>query len=229
MSNSPTSRNFEQQARRAAQESRPPIVGHSRLLATAETNTTNERGHVEVVLVKFFSKDDGSVFPNGIPIVERPPEYELEVEQQTKAIERGQPLEDAVAGRYRKGRVDTGIQTIQEREPTSVSLSLGLKALGYRLDSITRWVQKRDGMPGELHVVCAAYARNATKKGTEGNPFRQEFERCVERLAEMTWSDVFVWDNPDRTTTVNCRGRQKGQKAKKRLVVENAIIVPVPL
>ena len=228
MSNNPTSRNFEQQARKAAQQSRPPIVGHSRLLATPETETTNERGHVEVVLVKFFSKD-GSVFPNGIPTVARPPEYVLEVEQQTKAIERGQPLEDAVTGRYRKGRVDTGIQTIQERQPTSVNLSLGLKALGYRLDGITRWVQTREGMPGELHVVCAAYARKATSNRMEQNPFRQEFEKYIERLAEMGWGEVFVWDNPDRITTVNCRGLQKGQTAKKQLVVENATIIPVSL
>lgn len=228
MSNDPRSRNFEQEARRAAQESRPPIVGHSRLLTTPETETTNRRGHVEVVLVKFFSKD-GSVFPQGIPVVERQPEYVLEMAEQNKAIKRGQPLEDAVTGRYRRGRVDTGIQTIQEKEPISVSLSLGLKALGYRLDSITRWVQTREGMPGQLHVVCAAYARKATKKGMEENPFRQSFERCIDGLAEMTWGEVFVWDNPDQVTTVNCGKLQKGQTAKKRLVVENAIIVPVPL
>jgi len=46
--------------------------------------------------------------------------------------------------------------------------------------------------------------------------------------AVFTWTNGFVWDNPDETTTINCRGLQRDQTPQVQITVEGDRIVTSP-
>lgn len=224
-------RRFEQAALKRAREDRPPAVGVSQLEGTPETEKTNMRGRVKTVLLKFYFKDSGLI-PHGIPVVERQPDYLMDMDHQDKGMKLDLPLEDVVLGRYRKDRIDTGIQTVEIRRPMIADLS-GLKAIGLCFAGIHQWKQVRQnestGSDDVQYVVCICYQRGKQQLTPEGNPFVALVDAAVAALTSQVWQSCFVWDNPDCVTTVNCRTPLKGQEPKERLVVVEKTIQAVPI
>jgi hypothetical protein len=194
---------FGRIATQVARTERPPVVGYSVLNATKQTETTNARGRVGVVLLKFYFNGPRSpvLAPLNIPVVERESQATMEAENQEKVVKLGLPIEDAAPGRYREGKVDTGINTIKVRGSVCVNFdgfAAGLLDAGLHLARVEQWDQpgKKQGKDVTTTVLCFGFERSP-------NPSAPDVSRIAKLVSSMPFENVAVWDNPDRTTTVN--------------------------
>lgn len=185
---------------------------------------TDDRGEVEIVLVKFNFKDD-KLIPIGIPRVERQPDYRIDVARQLDAYRTGQK-ELGKVGRIRKGRVDTGTQVISTKRPTqSAVIRRGLANNGFRLANL-HWFSRQSNPKDHkqssepLYVVVACFIRGAN----DSVPTTAEVA-ALRALASMTWSQCFVWDNPNQLATINFLGRLADQKPKQSITVRDGSVV----
>lgn len=190
----------------------PAVVNGT--LSLAETET---RDPLQGVLVKFnFGEKYLDLIPAGVPQVDRESDGMMDVYHQIAALQAGLDQSLTRLGRVRPGRVDTGTNVLAVNWPVHAAiLRRGLANNGFRLVGI-HWFS-RDKDERRTYVLNAAYIRSG-----RGIELTDSVTQALRDLANMTWGQCFVWDNPPgNPATVNFVDVQRRQKPKFALAVRD--------
>lgn len=200
-------------------------AGSAQVLVLGETE---QRVPVLTLLVKFTFKRP-ELIPEGIPRVDRPYDYQVDVAHQVDAYNAGQAKLGRV-GRIRKGRVDTGEQVIAVRRPVHAGMiRRGLASQGFSLQDL-HWYSREDSGRGPKsvdpkYVVVASFVNRLQNS----EPLAAHV-RALRELAAMTWAQCFVWDNPNSLATINFVGKQgDGQQPKHAIVARGGKVTAIDI
>lgn len=153
--------------------------------------------------MKFYFTNQ-NLIPSGIRLVQRKEET-----IETKHLMKGQKsgLPNAGWESARPERIDTG----QHREFKNVDIAATWEELKRRcqIGDIHCFFQERsEGM--KKPVVVVSFAKDAKSAEGLSQTVKSRVITEIERtfVKGSTWSTIHHWTNPDRTVTINCRGRQ---------------------
>jgi hypothetical protein len=168
------------------------------------------------VLVKFtFSKPEN--IPVGLKKKWRASDYRVDVAHAEAAEDAGQSELSAI-GRVRNNRIDTGEQVIVLPSAQIALLRAGLRLQGFPLTDAFWQERKRTGKKSQYILTCAF------GHGGKAMAASEELTAALQSLSnDASWT-AYVWQNPDKTITVNCNSRQLAVAPKHALVVRKGTI-----
>jgi hypothetical protein len=186
-------------------------------------STAIELSEKDRILVK-YSFANPSRIPAGIRQVPRNADMEQDKIHATWAVQHGQ-AELAEVGRIREGRVDTGVQAVNNAQMLQVAtLRRALFNNGFGLADCY-WQEREKQGGGIICLVVLEFQRIST--GMVTPPLPRQTVEALRVLANTPARYCHVWSNPDDSITVNCISPQFGQKPKTAMVVRDGQLVAI--
>lgn len=122
----------------------------------------------------------------------------------------------AQVGRHRKGRVDTG-EPLAEGDNGKAAALVNADVADFVTDlQRAGYVLANYGYFQKDSQDTHCFVQLLFAKGATAFPLRNETQQALTDLTKTIWQNVWVYDNPDGSTTVNCTGN-RGKAAKLHL------------
>ncbi len=164
------------------------------------------------VLVK-FAFTNGKWIPSEIEEKDRRSDAEMDAYHAELAKSIDKP-ELGQIGRLRPGRVDTGKATLDNIQVAHAGMiRKGLVSIDYHLTELHKFYHQEKNK----WFVVAAF--NPVKPGSSVPKLSARARDALQKLAEMCWQYMHVWENPNGVVTVNFVGRMPDRKPLRALIV----------
>ena len=184
-----------------------------------------------LVLVK-FTLSNRSLVPRGIREVERQPDIKIDMKHRLDALNLKLGRDVMRTGRFRAGRVDTGVPMIQDPGLCHAALlRRGLANNGFRLVDLHYFRKPPAGDKSwakEKFIIVGSYEPPFSEDQV---PLKvtDSILDALRALSAMTWNNCVVWDNPNASLTVNFGGRAANAIPKCAIRVQDGRIVSSPV
>lgn len=190
----------------------------------------DELQYTATVLVKFtVSRIDDIPHRNVFRKIEREGDQKMDQIHRLQALKLGLGAKYTQVGRFRKGRVDTGVEILKNPKlPEGGSLIQALIASNrFNLMDMFYYARQPDKTKEIRFTMGLKFS--AVSQDEPLYVADPGIAAVIEELSRMTWQYLTVWANPDLSQIVNFGGQMRGQKAKHAIVIANDKIVAVPI